>query len=265
MEDLARGEVARRKGDHSGRYRFYGEYRGASGRSSPIVSLNFASVVGRENVIAGVDCGFAEPSQAVFKLTPRSVWLKLQSLAEGYPRLASGYCYGRRGRKLRLAGRCPPLEVLSLLDRCIGQLGGADALVSAAFCTCFRALGSAVRSADAVLPSPLNLRHSELALEIIDDRLKVACRAPPPSVRLIYGLARCRQFDHTDPASYAARGSCSAGDRKTARPLPVCNLVVGTRDRKCPISRSERPFIVVCDNLPMLQRRRRRDEPRLVG
>src|SRR5262245_49564505 len=31
MEDLARGEVARRKGDRSGRYRFDGERRGASG------------------------------------------------------------------------------------------------------------------------------------------------------------------------------------------------------------------------------------------
>src|SRR3954451_17228062 len=31
MEDLARGEVARRKGDRSGRYRFNGEHRGASG------------------------------------------------------------------------------------------------------------------------------------------------------------------------------------------------------------------------------------------
>ena len=44
--------------------------------------LNFASVVGRENVIAGVDCGFGTFAGRV-QVDTKIVWLKLQSLAEG--------------------------------------------------------------------------------------------------------------------------------------------------------------------------------------
>ena len=44
--------------------------------------LNFASVVGRENVIAGVDCGFGTFAGRV-QVDSKIVWLKLQSLAEG--------------------------------------------------------------------------------------------------------------------------------------------------------------------------------------
>ena len=49
--------------------------------------LNFASVVGRENVIAGVDCGFGTFAGRV-QVDSKIVWMKLQSLAEG-ARLAS--------------------------------------------------------------------------------------------------------------------------------------------------------------------------------
>ena len=49
--------------------------------------LNFANVVGRENVIAGVDCGFGTFAGRV-QVDTKIVWLKLQSLAEG-ARLAS--------------------------------------------------------------------------------------------------------------------------------------------------------------------------------
>jgi 5-methyltetrahydropteroyltriglutamate--homocysteine methyltransferase len=49
--------------------------------------LNFATVVGRENVIAGVDCGFGTLAGRV-QVDTKIVWLKLQSLAEG-ARLAS--------------------------------------------------------------------------------------------------------------------------------------------------------------------------------
>ena len=49
--------------------------------------LNFANVVGRENVIAGVDCGFGTFAGRV-QVDSKIVWLKLQSLAEG-ARLAS--------------------------------------------------------------------------------------------------------------------------------------------------------------------------------
>ena len=44
--------------------------------------LNFASVVGRENVIAGVDCGFGTFAGRV-QVDTKIVWMKLASLAEG--------------------------------------------------------------------------------------------------------------------------------------------------------------------------------------
>jgi 5-methyltetrahydropteroyltriglutamate--homocysteine methyltransferase len=44
--------------------------------------LNFANVVGRENVIAGVDCGFGTFAGRV-QVDSKIVWLKLQSLSEG--------------------------------------------------------------------------------------------------------------------------------------------------------------------------------------
>jgi 5-methyltetrahydropteroyltriglutamate--homocysteine methyltransferase len=43
---------------------------------------NFASVVGRENVIAGVDCGFSS-SWNTIKVHPTVQWAKLQSLVAG--------------------------------------------------------------------------------------------------------------------------------------------------------------------------------------
>jgi 5-methyltetrahydropteroyltriglutamate--homocysteine methyltransferase len=44
--------------------------------------LNFASVVGRENVIAGVDCGFGTFAGRV-QVDSKIVWMKLASLTEG--------------------------------------------------------------------------------------------------------------------------------------------------------------------------------------
>jgi 5-methyltetrahydropteroyltriglutamate--homocysteine methyltransferase len=48
---------------------------------------NFAGVVGRENVIGGTDCGFAQ-SYNVVRVHPSVMWAKLEALAEG-ARLAS--------------------------------------------------------------------------------------------------------------------------------------------------------------------------------
>ena len=51
----------------------------------------YADVVGRENVIAGTDCGFSiHVGQAA--IDPNVVWLKLQALVEG-ARIASGWCW----------------------------------------------------------------------------------------------------------------------------------------------------------------------------
>jgi methionine synthase II (cobalamin-independent) len=54
---------------------------------------NFASVVGRENVIAGTDCGFAQ-SYNIVRCHPSVQWAKLESLVEG-ARIASKELWGR--------------------------------------------------------------------------------------------------------------------------------------------------------------------------
>jgi 5-methyltetrahydropteroyltriglutamate--homocysteine methyltransferase len=69
---------------------------GVISHSTPVVEhpelvaerlTRFAQVVGRENVVAGSDCGFAQ-SQGLQRVTPSIMWAKLRALAEG-ARLAS--------------------------------------------------------------------------------------------------------------------------------------------------------------------------------
>jgi 5-methyltetrahydropteroyltriglutamate--homocysteine methyltransferase len=57
----------------------------------------YAKLVGRENVIAGTDCGFS--SQATYnpEIHPTVVWAKFQAMAEG-ARLATRQLWGRRER-----------------------------------------------------------------------------------------------------------------------------------------------------------------------
>jgi 5-methyltetrahydropteroyltriglutamate--homocysteine methyltransferase len=50
--------------------------------------IRYASLVGRENVIAGTDCGLG------FRVHPQIAWAKLRSLAEGAA-LASRELWGR--------------------------------------------------------------------------------------------------------------------------------------------------------------------------
>jgi 5-methyltetrahydropteroyltriglutamate--homocysteine methyltransferase len=50
--------------------------------------VRYAELVGRENVIAGTDCGFATAARAQSTVHPSVTWAKLQSMAEG-ARLAS--------------------------------------------------------------------------------------------------------------------------------------------------------------------------------
>jgi 5-methyltetrahydropteroyltriglutamate--homocysteine methyltransferase len=54
--------------------------------------VRFAKLVGRENVIAGTDCGFAQ-SEGVQRVHPQVMWAKFESLAEG-ARLASKKLWG---------------------------------------------------------------------------------------------------------------------------------------------------------------------------
>jgi len=55
--------------------------------------LRFAGVVGRENVIASADCGFASFSTSC-EVHPTVVWAKLAALAEG-ARVATKELWGR--------------------------------------------------------------------------------------------------------------------------------------------------------------------------
>ena len=55
--------------------------------------VRFAKLVGRENVIASTDCGFAQ-SETVARVHPQVMWAKFVSLAEG-ARLASKELWGR--------------------------------------------------------------------------------------------------------------------------------------------------------------------------
>jgi 5-methyltetrahydropteroyltriglutamate--homocysteine methyltransferase len=55
--------------------------------------VRFAKVVGRENVIAGTDCGFAQ-SEGIQRVHPSVMWAKLESLAEG-ARIASKELWGK--------------------------------------------------------------------------------------------------------------------------------------------------------------------------
>lgn len=55
--------------------------------------LRFASVVGRENVIAGTDCGFAQ-EEFNRRVHPSIMWAKLEAMAEG-ARIASAHLWGR--------------------------------------------------------------------------------------------------------------------------------------------------------------------------
>lgn len=57
--------------------------------------LTYAKLVGRENVIAGTDCGFATTAFGTYLVYPPIVWAKLKAMAEG-ARLASG-ALGYRG------------------------------------------------------------------------------------------------------------------------------------------------------------------------
>jgi 5-methyltetrahydropteroyltriglutamate--homocysteine methyltransferase len=57
--------------------------------------IRFAQIVGRENVIAGTDCGFGTFA-GIYAVKPRIVWLKLASLAQG-AEIASDFLW-ERGR-----------------------------------------------------------------------------------------------------------------------------------------------------------------------
>jgi 5-methyltetrahydropteroyltriglutamate--homocysteine methyltransferase len=54
--------------------------------------VRFAERVGRENVLAGADCGFSSQATYQPEVHPTVVWAKLRALAEG-ARLASAHLW----------------------------------------------------------------------------------------------------------------------------------------------------------------------------
>jgi 5-methyltetrahydropteroyltriglutamate--homocysteine methyltransferase len=50
--------------------------------------VRYAELVGKENVIAGSDCGFGTFARSNYQVEPEIVWAKLQAMSEG-ARLAS--------------------------------------------------------------------------------------------------------------------------------------------------------------------------------
>jgi 5-methyltetrahydropteroyltriglutamate--homocysteine methyltransferase len=55
--------------------------------------VTYAGLVGRENVIAGADCGFSSTATFQPEIDPKVVWAKFQALSEG-ARLASERLWG---------------------------------------------------------------------------------------------------------------------------------------------------------------------------
>jgi 5-methyltetrahydropteroyltriglutamate--homocysteine methyltransferase len=55
--------------------------------------VRFARIVGRENVIAGSDCGFAQV-ETIARVHPKVMWAKFEALAAG-ARLATAELWGR--------------------------------------------------------------------------------------------------------------------------------------------------------------------------
>ena len=67
--------------------------------------VNYANLVGRENVIAGSDCGFSSQASTEPEIHPTVVWAKFQAMAEG-ARLAT-HSSGDKGTKAPGLHRLP--------------------------------------------------------------------------------------------------------------------------------------------------------------
>jgi 5-methyltetrahydropteroyltriglutamate--homocysteine methyltransferase len=65
--------------------------------------VRYAKIVGRENIIAGSDCGFAQ-AEHVQRVHPSVMWAKFEALVEG-ARLASAELWGQGSSRLPEAER----------------------------------------------------------------------------------------------------------------------------------------------------------------
>ena len=67
--------------------------------------VRLAKIVGRENVIGGTDCGFAQ-SPFARRVHPSIMWAKLKALVEG-ARIATQTLWGRSSRSVIRNRECP--------------------------------------------------------------------------------------------------------------------------------------------------------------
>lgn len=70
--------------------------------------VRFANIVGRENVIAGTDCGFAQ-AQFIERAQPSVMWAKFEALAEG-AKLASAELWSKSSKTAKPTGRATPMK-----------------------------------------------------------------------------------------------------------------------------------------------------------
>src|SRR5262249_49190729 len=76
--------------------------------------VRYAELVGKENVIAGTDCGFSTGVRAQPRVHPTVAWAKLQALAEG-AQLATQQLWGLPARARR---NNSVFEVSHWFDQC---------------------------------------------------------------------------------------------------------------------------------------------------
>ena len=66
--------------------------------------MRFAKLVGRDNVIAGADCGFSSQACYHTEVHPKIIWTKFRALTEG-ARLASKQLWAKK--PARAAAKAP--------------------------------------------------------------------------------------------------------------------------------------------------------------
>lgn len=117
----------------------------------------FAAVVGRENVIAGADCGFATHPSATPEIHPTIAWAKLQSLVEGAA-MATKYLWAVLALVLVLyspSSAAPPLSGPPYEINALVPLTGSGAFLGKSYTETFHALEIAVNTTGGIKGRPL--------------------------------------------------------------------------------------------------------------
>ena len=93
MEGVGERQAAGRQDAHPRRHHALDRCWSSIPNWSPQRIVRFASVVGRENVIAGTDCGFATFAGSK-EIHPSIVWAKFKALSDGAA-IASQQLWGK--------------------------------------------------------------------------------------------------------------------------------------------------------------------------